>query len=411
MCLKKWVVIVVGVVLAGALVYSTSLALRYVEHALDRGGYFDPGVRDPEWFRRGQRTMSEALPTRTVSRGGAIAQWVESPRDLASVAYEHGGMRHTFAEFLERNHTHGIVVLHRGALVFERYFDGSDDGSRFTSWSVAKSVTATLVGMALAEGRIRSLDDTLETYIPALRGTAYDGVTIEQALRMRSGVAFTEEYTEGGSDIASYMRSSVIEQAASADTLAAGFPRAADPGSVFNYNTAETQILGWLVRSVTQKSHAAYLEEKLWRPLGMEHDATLVLDRPGPDGVELAGCCLNAALRDWARIGQLYLQDGVWRGKRLLAEGWVARSTSPNADADSFYGYQWWLFGNGRYSAEGVHGQFIFVDPARDLVVAKASVWPDAWDEALADEAMAAFDAIGRHLNAAVRPATRTPAP
>jgi len=398
MRLNRWLLVRVGVTLAGAFAYSTSVALRYIEQALDRGGYFDPSIRNADWHRKGQRTMSEAFPTRTVSRGGPIAMLPERPRNLESVTYEHEGQRHTFAEFLSRNHTQGIAVLHRGTLVFERYFDGADDGSRFTSWSVAKSFTATLVGIALAEGKIRSLDDTLGSYIPALRGTAYDGVTIDQALRMRSGIAFTEEYTEGGSDIATYMQASVIEQFASADRLAADFPRGADPGTVFNYNTAETQILGWLLREVTQKSHAAYLEEKLWRPLGMEHDATIVLDRPGPDGVELAGCCLNASLRDWARFGQLYLQNGVWQGKRLLAEDWVARSTSPNAEADAFYGYQWWLLGERGYSAEGVHGQFIFVDPAHDLVIAKASVWPVAWDEALADEAMAAFGAMGRHL-------------
>ena len=215
---------------------------------------------------------------------------------------------------------------------------------------------------------------------------------------MRSGVAFTEVYTDGVSDIATFMRGSVIEQGVSADAIAASFPRGAEPGTVFNYNTAETQILGMLVREVTGKSHAGYLEEKLWRPLGMEHDATIVLDRPGPDGIEMAGCCLNASLRDWARFGQLHLQDGVWEGKRLLPDGWVARATSQDGDSESFYRYQWWLFGEGRYAAEGVHGQFIFVDPARDLVVAKASFWPVAWDEALAEEAVAAFDAIGQHL-------------
>jgi CubicO group peptidase (beta-lactamase class C family) len=396
--LSRWLWILVGVTLAAALVYSTSVAYRYVDQALDRGGYFDPSIRDAEWHQQGQRTLSEAFPTRTVSRGGPIAVLPESPLELGGVTYEHGGERNTFAEFLDRNHTQGIVVLHRGALVYERYFEGADDGSRFTSWSVAKSFTATLVGMALADGKIRSLDDTLESYIPALRGTAYEGVTIDQALRMRSGVAFSEEYTDGGSDIASFMRGSVIEQFASADLLAAGYPRSVEPGTVFNYNTAETQILGWLVREVTQRSHAAYLEEKLWRPLGMEHDATMVLDRPGPDGVALAGCCLNASLRDWARFGQLHLQNGVWQGRRLLAESWIVQATTSDGDPEAFYGYQWWLFDEGRYSAEGVHGQFIYVDPAHDLVIAKASVWPTAWDDAMASEVMTAFAAVGRHL-------------
>jgi CubicO group peptidase (beta-lactamase class C family) len=400
MSLNRWLLIALGVAFAGAFAFSSSLALRYVEQALDRGGYFDPSIRTAEWHRDGQRTLSEAFPTRIVSRGGPIATLSESRRELGAVTYEHAGERYTLDAFLKRNHTQGIVVLYRGNLVFERYYDGASDASRFTSWSVAKSLTATLVGMALADGKIRSLDDTLGKYVPALRTTAYDGVTIDQALRMRSGIAFTEEYAEGASDIATYMQTSVIEQFGSADRLAAGYPLAADPGTIFNYNTAETQILGWLVREVTNKSHAAYLEEKLWRPLGMEHDASIVLDRPGPEGIEMAGCCLNASLRDWARFGQLHLQRGVWQGKQILAEDWVRRATSPSGESDSFYGYQWWLFDEGRFSAEGVHGQFIFVDPAHDLVIAKASVWPVAWDDALADEAMAAFDAAGRHLAA-----------
>jgi len=397
----RWLgLLVLAGALGSALWLGGTLAVRYVGQAIDRGAYFDPSVRGPEWHRVGLRSMSEALPTRTVARGGPIAELPVAWRDLDGVTYEHDGAVYRFAEFLERNHTHGIVVLHGGSLVYERYLRGADEGSRFTSWSVAKSVTATLVGLALGEGRIRSLDDPLESYVPELRGTAYEGVTIEQALRMRSGVAFSEVYTTGGSDVAAFMRGSAIEQRAAADELAAGFPRGAEPGSVFNYNTAETQILGWLVRTVTGKSHAAYLSETLWRPLGMEHDATIVLDRPGPEGDELAGCCLNAALRDWARFGQLHLQDGLWRGERLLPEGWVARATSPAGDDEGYYGYQWWLFGEGRYSAEGVYGQLIFVDPAHDLVVAKASFWPVAWDDALADEALAAFAAIGAHLDA-----------
>ena len=132
MRLNRWVLVLVGVTLAGAFAYSTSVALRYVGQALDRGGYFDPSVRNADWHRRGQRTLSEAFPTRTVSRGGPIAMLPESPRDLEGVSYEHDGQQHTFAEFLDRNHTHGIVVLHRGTVVFERYFEGADDASRFT---------------------------------------------------------------------------------------------------------------------------------------------------------------------------------------------------------------------------------------------------------------------------------------
>jgi CubicO group peptidase (beta-lactamase class C family) len=386
-----WLTIWMGAVLVGVL--------------RDRAGAFDPTVLGAAYHRVALRSMSELFPTRTVSRGGRISEQPAAPVDLDGVALTVSDETLRFDDFLERNHTHGIVVLHRGRRVYERYFEGADERSRFTSWSVAKSFTATLVGMALGEGRIASLDDPLEQYVESLRGTAYEGVTIDQALRMSSGVAFTEVYTAGGSDVSRFMGQSAIGHSVPADELAASFPRGAAPGSVFNYNTAETQILGMLVRAVYGRGHAEVLEEALWRPLGMENDASLILDRPGAAGIAMAGCCLNAALRDWARFGQLHLQDGIWEGRRLLPEGWVAdattlSNTSPDDEpsSKSGYRYQWWVFDEGRYAAEGVHGQFILVDPARRLVVAKASFWPVAWDDALAAEALAAFAAIGDYL-------------
>jgi CubicO group peptidase (beta-lactamase class C family) len=142
----------------------------------------------------------------------------------------------------------------------------------------------------------------------------------------------------------------------------------------------------------------------------MEHDATWILDREGADGMEMAGCCLNAALRDWARLGQLMLEDGLWRGSRILPRGWVAEATVPDSPQLAFgradppstsgYQYQWWARPDGSFAAEGVYGQFIYVSPAPDVVIAKASVWPEAWDFALEREAFAAFEAIAAALHA-----------
>jgi CubicO group peptidase (beta-lactamase class C family) len=355
--------------------------------------------------------MSELFPTRTVSRSGPVHVLERRLQPLGGVRYEFDGAERTIEEFLERSRTAGIVVLAGGDLVFERYRLGADPSTRFTSWSVAKSFVATLVGIARAEGKIASLRDPIVRYLPELTGTAWDGVSIEHALQMSSGVRFSEVYTDDESDVVSFVGLSMLTNQMPANEVVKSYPRAAEPGTVYNYSTVETQVLGWLLREATGMPVSRYLEERLWSRLGMEHDATWIVDRNGPDGMEMAGCCLNAALRDWARFGQLHAQDGVWRGERVLAEGWVAEATVPGAPrlahgaveppSPAGYQYQWWsLPGHDRaFSAQGVFGQFIYVNPARGVVIAKASVWPEAWNVEYELETWAAFGAIVRALD------------
>lgn len=372
-------------------------------------------LAEPENAAHSFQTMSELFPTRTVARAGPVHAFERAPRPLGDVLYDLDGATRSIDDFLERSRTAGIVVLHDGRLVFERYGLGADAGTRFTSWSVAKSFTATLVGLALGEGLIESLDDPLVRYVPQLAGSAYDGVTIEQALQMSSGVAFSEVYDDESTDVIEFMGYTMLANRVPANEYMIRFPRAAEPGSVFNYSTGETQVLGWLVREVTGRPLAQYLSETVWSRIGMEHDASWILDREGAAGMEMAGCCLNAALRDYARFGQLMLQDGMWRTAdgepvRVLPEGWVRAATvpdSPQVDfgrlfpgSDQGYQYQWWALGgpDGAYSAEGVYGQFVYVNPAHRVVIAKASAWPVAWDEQHERETWAAFDAIVAEL-------------
>ncbi len=356
--------------------------------------------------------MSELFPSRTISRGGAVSGFGRAPAPLEELRFELDGRRIDFETFWTENQTAGLVVVHGGKIVYERYDLGADETTRFTSWSVAKSFTSTLVGLALGEGHIASLNDPLDRYLPEVAGTGYEGVTVGQALQMSSGVRFSEVYTPGGrSDVADFMSDSMFLNRTPANERAIDFPRAHEPGTVFNYNTAETQVLAWLVQRATGRSPSSYLQEKLWSRLGMEHDAAWLLDREGGDGMEMGGCCLNMALRDQARLGLLFLQDGVWQGERLLPEGWVRRATVPGEAhlrwgaetpyAEHGYQFQWWSIGTGAFSAEGVHGQFIYVDPEHDLVIAKASSWPEAWTDEHGAMAFAAFDAIARFLSAA----------
>lgn len=362
-------------------------------------------LSEPDRAAHNFQSMSEIFPTRTVSRRGPIRHFERAERPLGGIAYEFDGENRTIDEFFERNRTAGMVVLHRGTLVFERYGLGADETTRFTSWSVAKSFTSTLVGLAIGDGVIASVDDPLVKYVPDLEGSGYDSVTIKQALQMSSGVGFSEMYGET-SDVTDFMGYTMYANLEPANQFMTRYAREAEPGSVFNYSTGEAQVLGWLVTEVTGKPLAHYLSEKIWSRLGMEHDATWILDREGREGMEMTGCCLNAALRDYARFGQLFLQDGSWEGERILPESWVAEATVPDSPQVDYgelfpnstmgYQFQWWALSRpeGAYSAMGVHGQFIFVNPAHDIVIAMASAWPVAWNDNSLEEVMAAFKAI-----------------
>jgi CubicO group peptidase (beta-lactamase class C family) len=296
--------------------------------------------------------MSELFPSRTISRAGNVTRFERAAVALEALRFELAGSEVGFEEFWKGNETAGMVVLHRGRLVFERYDLGADETTRFTSWSVAKSFTSTLVGLALGDGKLASLDEPLDRYLPEVAGTGYEGVTIAQALQMSSGVRFSEEYdVSGGSDVVDFMTNSLYLSRSPANSLAIDYPRAHAPGTVFNYNTAETQVLAWLVERAMGQRPAEVLEQRLWRRLGMEHDASWLLDIEGKRGMEMGGCCLNMALRDQARFGQLFLQDGIWEGERVLPEGWVVRATvpseahlrwdTPSPYAERGYQYQW----------------------------------------------------------------------
>jgi CubicO group peptidase (beta-lactamase class C family) len=367
-------------------------------------------IFEPENIVWTHQHMAELFPSRTISKGERTHRLNSYPRPLGATSFQIGDESLTVDEFLTRNHTQGIVVLHKGTIVFEKYFGEANESTRFTTWSVGKSITSTLVGIAIKDGLIESVNDPLTVYIPELIGTAYDGVSIAQVLQMSSGVKFNEDYAnDGTSDVWDYFGATMLSNKAPANEMAATYPRASEPGTVFNYNTAETQILGWLLKNVTGKSPSTYLEKEIWQPLGMSHDATWLMDSWGEQGMEMTGCCLNAALRDWARFGQFFLEDGMHHGETLLPDGWVAQATTPsashlefseeNGSTESGYQYQWWAMGDGRYSAEGVYGQFIFIDPKNEVVIAKASTWPTAWRGAEAEEALLAFEAIIKALD------------
>lgn len=289
-----------------------------------------------------------------------------------------GAMRAMLDEYIVARKVAGLLVLHDGKIRLERYALGHSPTGRWTSFSVAKSLTSTLVGAAIKDGFITSLDDPIVRYIAELRGTAYDGVTVRQLLTMTSGVAFNEDYADPNSDIARLYREPPDSGVDATVSYVRKLAREAEPGTKWRYKTPETNLVGVLVMAATGKTLSQYLSEKIWQPFGMEGDATWSVDHIGH---EQGGCCLQARLRDFARVGQFVLEGGRAGGVSVVAEGWFEAATSKQADTGSpggGYGYQWWTSDDGTFQARGIFGQLIHLDPARRLVVVMSSAWPAA---------------------------------
>lgn len=280
--------------------------------------------------------------------------------------------------YMETQRTAALVVVQDGRIRLERY--GLDFGpeGRWTSFSVAKSLTSTLVGAALKDGHIRSIDDKVSDYIPDLRGSAYDNVTIRQLLTMTSGVKWNEDYADPESDVALFNNHEADPGVDVTVSYMRQLEAEASPGTEWVYKTGETNLIGVLVSSATGKSLSDYLSEKIWKPFGMEQDASWLL---GSTGHEISGCCIQASTRDFARFGLFILGGGMADGEPVLPDGWLAEATMKQADTgtpDYGYGYQWWTLDDGAFMARGIFGQGIFIDPKRQLVIASNGNWPKA---------------------------------
>ncbi|HOB12898.1 MAG TPA: serine hydrolase [Novosphingobium sp.] len=280
--------------------------------------------------------------------------------------------------YMAGQRTAGLVIIQDGKVRFERYGLGFDSQGRWTSFSVAKSFTSTLVGAAIQDGYIKSLDDKVSQYIPGLRGSAYDDVSIRQLLTMSSGVAWNEDYEDPNADVAKFNNAKPEDGLDATVSYMRHLPRAHPPGEVWHYNTGETNLIGVLVSSATNKPLSQYLQEKVWQPAGMEAPATWLL---GATGHEIAGCCLQAATRDFARFGLFVLANGKAGDKQIVPADWFAMATRKQKDIGrpgKGYGFQWWTYDDGSVAAQGIFGQGIFIDPKRELVIASNSDWTRA---------------------------------
>jgi CubicO group peptidase (beta-lactamase class C family) len=284
---------------------------------------------------------------------------------------------HTVDHYLARNPTTGLLIARGDTILIERYQYDRTDRHRFISWSMAKTVTAMLIGVAIADGRIGSVDDLAAAYVPRLDGTEYGNTSIRHLLQMSSGVRFREEYS-GRDDVATLSELTFrLQGRGGVDAVLPFNTRTAPAGTRFSYASVETQVLGLVLRAAVGRPVAEYMHEKIGEPIGAEGDATWLVDKAGQ---EATYCCLNAALRDYARLGLLLANEGNWRGRQIIPAAWVRDATTvrgdqphlrPGTARPSFgYGYQTWIFPGERrqFAFRGVRGQAIFVDPQSRLV-------------------------------------------
>ncbi|MCI4591690.1 beta-lactamase family protein [Sphingobium sp. BYY-5] len=331
------------------------------------------------------RHSADMFETRSVPHGDAVRALPEGV-GLLPPAYRQGGVTRSYDDWARRTYTNALIVLRDGKVIFEDYRNRSQPSDRFISFSMAKSITSLLIGIALDRGLIASLDDPAGKYVPELRKGAYGDVTIRQLLQMRSGVDYEERYDFGEKPSVAaliHRHAIVLNQERFADR-AVGITRAARPGSRFNYATLDTAVLGWILERATGQSLAAFTAANLWQPAGMETDAFWIADGPEGVGRELSGMGFNATLRDYARLGQLMLDDGMRESKPVLPRGWIKQATSmirfdqPTPGGGLGYGFQFWQLDDqpGAYTALGLAGQFIYVHPKSRTVIVKLSHYP-----------------------------------
>ncbi len=322
--------------------------------------------------------------------------------------YDYNGKTGDINQRLEQLATTSLLVLHRGIIVHEQYSLGTKKDDLRISWSMAKSFLSAMFGIAIADGKISSLDDTVTRYVPALKQSAYNGVKILDVLNMASGVKFNEDYLEYDSDINRMGR--VLALGGSMDEFAASLHvREREAGIARQYVSIDTHVLAMVLRAATGKSLMDYLGEKIWPNIGSRHTPYYLTDGYG---VAFALGGLNLTTRDYARFGQLFLNNGKSAGQQIVPAEWVNQSTMvsapPSADpADILrYGYQWWIppKSDGEYFAAGIYGQYIYIDPKADVIVVKTAANRQFRDDGQSGksiklENIAIFRAIARHYS------------
>lgn len=353
---------------------------REIDRAAFAAGLFN-GSEQYENFNR----LADLYPVNTMTASETPFDFPEGVAAALPTSFTYKDETVDTETFLAETDTSAVLVIKDGVVRTERYMLTGGRDVNWLSMSVAKSFVSAAIGIAVEEGHITSIEEPITKYSPSLAGSAYDGVRIKDILQMSSGAAWNEDYSDPESDINRFGR--IFALGGSFNEFAATLEREREPGTYNHYNSTDTQVLGMLLVNATGRTMADYMEEKLWKPLGMESDAYWLIDS---EGMEMAFGGLNATARDYAKLGELYRLGGSWNGTQIVPEEWVRASVTPDAphltpeakSDDPFpvgYGYQWWIPASteGEYSAIGVYNQFIYVNPARDLVIVKLSANSD----------------------------------
>jgi CubicO group peptidase (beta-lactamase class C family) len=325
--------------------------------------------------------FGELVPSRQVKR--AATPWLFKRAAEPAIFYNFKSDRFSIEDYLARNPATGLLIAKDDTILYEHYQYARTDSDRFLSQSMAKTITAMLIGIAVDENKIKSIDDPVSAYVPGLANTEYGGTSLRALLHMSSGVAFTENY-DGTDDITRLSRDLFVAPGKDPVASVAQFnTRVAPPGTRWHYASSETEILGLVLRAATGQPVADYLGERIWQAIGTEADALWAIDGTGQ---EITYCCFNAVLRDYARLGRLLAYDGAWQGRQLIPRQWLLDATTvrpndaylaPGTATPYFgYGYQTWLFPGSerRFALLGIRGQIIFVDPASKLVMVHTAV-------------------------------------
>lgn len=301
--------------------------------------------------------------------------------------------------YFDENRIGGIIVIKDDEIRLEKYAENIDQNTLWTSYSVAKSISSLLVGVALKEGDIESLDDLLEKYIPEFIGHDYGKVSVRQLLTMTSGIAWNEDYADANSDVAQMYQSPCEGEEAHILTYMKELKAVHKPGEKWNYSTGETDLVGILIQKATGISMAEYLSEKIWKPFGMQQCAYWLADECS--NMNIGGSGLNASLRDYARLGSLMLNDGKIGEESIVSEEWMKDATSllyQTNDEGGGYGYLWWRSPDGSYAAHGIFGQLLYINPSENLIIAQVAAWPQASGKELSENQNNFIQAVSKEL-------------
>lgn len=349
------------------------------------------------------RSVAEFWPTRSLTQ--AKVPYIYTYGDSLNVpsSFAYNDQKLGTQQFLKDSWTTGLIVIQNDEIALEDYYLGNSAVTQNISWSMAKSFISALIGIAVNEGHIKSIEQSVDAYATSLVGSGYEGVSIKNVLQMSSGVAFNEDYGDFYSDINRWGRDFSLGN--SQDAFAATLKNDIEPGTVNHYVSINTHVLGMVLTQATGRSITDYMQEKLYNPMGMEHDGLWIIDG---QGMEMALGGLNLTLRDFAKLGSLYLHDGTFNGQQIVPASWVADSRTMDQPHllpgnDFGYGYQWWMVGgdSGEFMAMGVYGQYIYINPETNTVIVKNSANPFYNDTSYIPSSDFAHLALFRALSAA----------